>query len=73
MSKIEHIIYSHSCISGNSKILWHYINNKEGGQTGSYAKVGSNDILADDWLDMREWKIANNTKEYDKMIMSMKI
>lgn len=73
MSKIEHIIYSHSCVSGYPKMLWRYINNKEGGQTGSYARIESDDILSDDWLDMKEWKIANNIKEYDKMISAMKI
>lgn len=68
ISQIEHIVYSHSFCSEKAKILWHYIQNKKGGQTGSYAKMGSDDILAEDWLDMNEWKIANNTKEYEKMI-----
>lgn len=67
ISKIEHIIYSHSCVSGKAKMLWHYVQNNEGGQTGSYAKIDSDDILADDWLDMNEWKIAKNTKEYEEM------
>lgn len=71
ISKIEHIVYNHSCVSGHPKILWHYIDNNEGGQTGSYAEVKSDDILADDWLDMREWKIAKTTKEYEKMIMEV--
>lgn len=73
VSKIEHILYSYSCVSGNPKMLWHYINNKEGGQTGSYAKIGSDDILADDWLDMSQWKIVNSVKEYDEIKLSMKI
>lgn len=73
ISKIEHIVYSHSCVSGKPKILWHYVNNKDGGQTGNYAEIGSDDILADDWLNLSDWNIVNNIKEYDEMIQSMKI
>lgn len=67
VSKIEHIVYSYSCVSGKPKILWHYTNNKEGGQIGSYAEIRSDDILADDWLDMSQWNIVNSVKEYDEI------
>ena len=41
---------------------------KDGTRTGSYAKIESEDILADDYIDTSVWTLCNYKQDYEKAI-----
>lgn len=62
----EHILLESSCISGRENYLRHWSRNNEGKMTGSYAKIGSDDILAEDYIDTNQWVLCNSVTEFDE-------
>lgn len=54
-----------SFISGNPDILWQTVQNDECRRTGSYARIDSEDILADDYVDTSTWTLCDYPKEYE--------
>lgn len=62
----EHISLEDSCVSGVEDCLRHWSKNKEGGMTGVCAKIHSDDILAEDYIDSNQWILCNSIKEFDE-------
>lgn len=63
----ENIRLEYSCVSGNEKCLWHWVRNSKGEMSGSRADVPSSDILAEDYIDTRQWILSQNREDFDKV------
>ena len=57
-----------SCVSGSPDILWQTVRNNEGGRTSSYARIDSEDILADDYIDTSTWILCDYKQDYEKAL-----
>lgn len=55
-------------VEGVPKVLRMVKKKKSGESVSKYAKIESDDILADDWVDMREWTVVNDGATYEKEI-----
>lgn len=53
-----------SCVSGKPDVLWQTILKDDGSRTSSYAKIDSDDILAEDYIDTSEWTICDYKNQY---------
>lgn len=61
----KYVCFHYSFTSGSPDILWQTVQNDEGGCTGSYARIDSEDILADDYVDTSTWTLCDYPKEYE--------
>ena len=57
-----------SCVSGSPDVLWQTTLKKDGGRESTYAKIESDDILADDYIDTSQWTLFEYQKQYDEEI-----
>lgn len=57
-----------SCVSGNSDILWQTILKEDGSRKSSYAKIESDDILAEDYVDTSDWTLIEDKNQYEEAI-----
>lgn len=57
-----------SCVSGVPNTLRQTVLNEDLSRTTQYAKIESDDILAEDYIDTSEWKLFEYKDEYDKEI-----
>lgn len=64
----KYVSLQSSCISGVPNQLRQTVLNEDGTRTSTYAKIESDDILADDYIDSAEWKLFDTKNEYDKEI-----
>jgi hypothetical protein len=61
----KYVGFHYSFTSGSPDILWQTVQNDEGGRTGSYASIDSEDILAEDYVDTSTWTLYDYPKEYE--------
>lgn len=64
----RYIKLSGSCVSGNPNVLWQTILQKDGCRQSSYAKMESDDILAEDYIDTSDWTLFDYEEQYDEFI-----
>lgn len=57
-----------SCVSGSKDCLYQTVKNEKNERVTSYAKVESDDILAEDYIDTSQWTLYNYKNDYDKFI-----
>ena len=67
----KYITLGNSCASGSPCCLWQTIKKENGERSSSYAKVDSDDILAEDYLDTSQWNICYYKDDYDKFIQNL--
>lgn len=65
--KTNYIVLSKSCNVGSPEELWFFQNNDKSGQSGSYTKIPSCDILSNDWIDLEGWSFAKDKETYKKL------
>ena len=68
----KYVGFHYSFTSGHPDILWQTIQNNEGGRTGSYARIDSEDILADDYVDTSTWTLCDYKQDYEKALANNK-
>lgn len=68
----QYIKHDWSYVEGRPKILRMAKKKKDGSISSSYACIESDDILADDWVDLREWKVVTTQEEYEEEIRKIR-
>lgn len=53
---------------GTQYCLWQTTKNEKGERVSSYAKVDSDDILAEDYIDTSQWTLCNCKDDYNNFI-----
>lgn len=64
----RYISLGSSCISGSPDILWQTILKEDGSRTCSYARIDSDDILADDYINTSTWTLCEYKQDYEKVL-----
>lgn len=59
-----------SCIYGSPDILWQTVLKDNGNRESSCAKISSDDILAEDYIDTSEWTLFDCEDQYQNYINS---
>lgn len=63
----KYISLSNNVVDGKAKILTQTVLDN-GVQTTSYAKIESDDILAEDYIDTSDWTLIESKKDYNLKI-----
>ena len=63
----KYVRLQYSFILGDPDVLWHTVKNDKGSYTSSYARLDSDDILADDYIDTSTWTLCNYPEEYESV------
>lgn len=64
----KYIGFHYNFISGHPDILWQTVLEANGTRTGCLAKIDSEDILADDYIDTSMWILCDYKEDYKKAI-----
>lgn len=67
----RYISLGKSMVSGSQQCLWQTVKKENGERVASYAKVDSDDILAEDYIDTNQWTLCYYKEEYDKFIQNL--
>lgn len=65
----NHLRLHFSCQAGLPKTLQYYKCAYDKAQTSEIANVPSDDLLADDWLDLNGWAIAKTKDSYNSFML----
>ena len=68
----KYVGFHYSFTSGSPDILWQTVLNNKGCRTDSYARIDSEDILADDSIDTSTWTLCDYKKDYEKALANNK-
>lgn len=64
----KYVRFYNSFTSGEPDILWQTVLQNDGTRTGCLAKIDSEDILADDYIDTSTWVLCDYKQDYEKVI-----